>query len=60
MKSRTAIDWLNFFIADVKDGLGPFLAIYLEPALGRDPDRTRYDDCRYSDRGWARALRGAR
>ena len=28
MKSRTAVDWLNFFIADVKDGLGPFLAIY--------------------------------
>jgi MFS family permease len=23
------LDWLNFFLADVKDGLGPFLAIYL-------------------------------
>jgi len=29
MKSRTALDWLNFSLADVKDGLGPFLAIYL-------------------------------
>ena len=23
------LDWLNFFLADVKDGLGPFLAIFL-------------------------------
>ena len=23
------LDWLNFFLADVKDGVGPFLAIYL-------------------------------
>ncbi|CAH9018716.1 MFS transporter [Candidatus Nitrosacidococcus sp. I8] len=29
MKQYPALDWLNFFIADVKDGLGPFLAIYL-------------------------------
>jgi Na+/H+ antiporter NhaD/arsenite permease-like protein/predicted MFS family arabinose efflux permease len=29
MKSRPALDWVNFLIADVKDGLGPFLAIYL-------------------------------
>ena len=29
MKSRAALDWVNFLIADVKDGLGPFLAIYL-------------------------------
>ncbi len=27
--NRTALDWLNFFLADVKDGLGPFLAIFL-------------------------------
>lgn len=24
-----ALDWLNFFLADVRDGLGPYLAIYL-------------------------------
>jgi MFS family permease len=24
-----SLDWLNFFLADVKDGLGPFLAVYL-------------------------------
>ena len=23
------LDWLNFFLADVQTGLGPFLAIYL-------------------------------
>ncbi len=22
------LDWLNFFLADVRDGLGPYLAIY--------------------------------
>ncbi|MBV8649861.1 MAG: MFS transporter, partial [Alphaproteobacteria bacterium] len=27
--NRAALDWLNFFLADVKDGLGPFLAIFL-------------------------------
>ena len=29
MKSQAPLDWLNFFLADVRDGLGPFLAIYL-------------------------------
>ena len=29
MKGQAPLDWLNFFLADVKDGLGPFLAIYL-------------------------------
>jgi hypothetical protein len=29
--SRTlrGLDWLNFFLADVQTGVGPFLAIYL-------------------------------
>jgi MFS family permease len=27
--NRAALDGLNFFLADVKDGLGPFLAIFL-------------------------------
>ena len=26
---RRTLDWLNFFLADVRDGLGPYLAIYL-------------------------------
>jgi MFS family permease len=26
---KRALDWLNFFLADVRDGLGPYLAIYL-------------------------------
>jgi hypothetical protein len=29
VKSQAPLDWLNFFLADVRDGLGPFLAIYL-------------------------------
>ncbi len=29
MNDRTALDWLNFLLANVKDGLGPFLAVYL-------------------------------
>lgn len=29
MNSRAALDWLNFLLANVKDGLGPFLAVYL-------------------------------
>lgn len=28
-KSLIALDWLNVFLADVRDGLGPYLAIYL-------------------------------
>lgn len=28
-KSLRALDWLNFFLADVRTGVGPFLAIYL-------------------------------
>jgi MFS family permease len=28
-KSRAALDWLNFFLADVQTGVGPFLAIFL-------------------------------
>jgi hypothetical protein len=26
---RRSLDWLNFFLADVKGGLGPYLGIYL-------------------------------
>lgn len=28
-RSLRALDWLNFFLADVQSGLGPFLAIFL-------------------------------
>jgi predicted MFS family arabinose efflux permease len=28
-QTRNALDWLNFFLADVQTGVGPFLAIYL-------------------------------
>jgi hypothetical protein len=28
-RSLPALDWLNFFMADVGTGIGPFLAIYL-------------------------------
>jgi energy-converting hydrogenase Eha subunit C len=29
MNNRAALDWFNFLLANVKDGLGPFLAAYL-------------------------------
>jgi MFS family permease len=28
-RSETGLDWLNFFIADVQTGFGPFVAVYL-------------------------------
>ncbi len=28
-RSLCGLDWLNFFLADVRTGVGPFLAIYL-------------------------------
>lgn len=35
-RSLRALDWLNFFLADVQSGLGPFLAVYLIMTLGWD------------------------
>jgi MFS family permease len=37
--NRAALDWLNFFLADVKDGLGPFLAIFLMSSQHWDAGR---------------------
>ena len=28
-RTLSGLDWLNFFLADVQTGVGPFLAIYL-------------------------------
>jgi hypothetical protein len=39
MRPRASLDWLNFFLADVEDGLGPFLAIYLMSSQHWDPGR---------------------
>lgn len=36
-----ALEWLNFFIADVQNGLGPFWAVYLS-ATGWNPGRVGY------------------
>lgn len=36
IRSLTALDWLNFLLADVQGGLGPFLAIYLWSSVGWD------------------------
>ena len=38
-RNRGALDWLNFFLADVKDGIGPFLAIFLTSSQHWDPGR---------------------
>ncbi len=37
-RSLRALEWLNFFIADVQTGVGPFLAAYLA-ATGWNPGR---------------------
>src|SRR6202048_193107 len=37
--NRWPPDWLNFFLADVKDGLGPFLAIFLMSSQHWDAGR---------------------
>ncbi|GGD00088.1 MFS transporter [Vreelandella lutescens] len=29
VQSRRGLDWMNFFLADVRDGVGPYLAIFL-------------------------------
>ncbi len=33
----TALNWLNFFAADISDGVGPFLAVYLASNLQWQP-----------------------
>ncbi|WP_072573237.1 MFS transporter [Granulibacter bethesdensis] len=35
-RESALLDRLNFFLADVRDGLGPYLAVYLLSASGRD------------------------
>src|SRR3954453_20553326 len=37
--SLRALDALNVFLADVRDGLGPYLAIYLTARRNWSPDR---------------------
>jgi MFS family permease len=37
--TKAPLDSLNFFLADVKDGLGPFLAIYLLSSRHWDPGK---------------------
>ena len=36
MPNLAALDWLNFLLADVQGGIGPFLAIYLWSSQGSD------------------------
>ncbi len=36
-KSLHALDFLNVFLADVRDGVGPYLAIYLQASRGWSP-----------------------
>jgi hypothetical protein len=36
-----SVEWLNFFVADVQTGLGPFLAAYLA-AGGWNPSRASF------------------
>jgi MFS family permease len=36
-RSLKGLDWVNFFMADVATGIGPFLAIYLTATRHWDP-----------------------
>ncbi|NMG08627.1 hypothetical protein DP117_17680 [Brasilonema sp. UFV-L1] len=36
-KSLWALDYLNLFLADVRDGVGPYLAIYLKASENWNP-----------------------
>lgn len=38
-RSLRALDWLNVFLADVRTGVGPFLAVYLASTLHWNPAR---------------------
>lgn len=38
-RNRRPLDWINFLLADVQDGLGPFLAIYLLSSQNWQPGR---------------------
>ncbi|HXM68145.1 MAG TPA: hypothetical protein VN911_15550 [Candidatus Acidoferrum sp.] len=40
-RSLRWLEWLNFFLADVQTGLGPFLAAYLASS-GWNPGRVGY------------------
>src|SRR5258705_2554346 len=40
-RSLQSLEWLNFFLADVQTGLGPFLAAYLASS-GWNPGRVGY------------------
>lgn len=39
IRSLGGLDWLNFFLADVQTGIGPFIAIYLTATRHWDPAR---------------------
>lgn len=41
LRSLRSLEWLNFFLADVQTGLGPFLAAYLASS-GWNPGRVGY------------------
>ena len=51
-RANRALDAANFFLADVRDGLGPYLSLGLSPdraEMGRGTDRHRdvgRDHCR--------------
>ena len=36
-RSVNGLNWLNFFAADISDGVGPFLAVYLATNLHWQP-----------------------
>src|SRR5262245_16721000 len=37
MSRHASLDWLNFLLADVRGGLGPYVSVYLLTEAGWDP-----------------------
>jgi len=57
--AQRPLDALNFFLADVRDGLGPYLAIYLlTEQKWNEASRRRDVDCRTGRNRGSNTCRG--
>jgi hypothetical protein len=57
-RTLRALDWLNFLLADVQTGVGPFLAIYLAATTGMSSASELRSRSAESPASWHKPLRG--